>query len=369
MNENKVACIICVNDDQCFEMCKWYLEQLVMPDEILFEIIPMRGEKSISIAYNKAIHQSDAKYKIYMHQDVFILNRTLISDVIEVFKKDEKIGLIGLIGGTKLPSDACCWDHWNAGITYAGHPYAVVPFRGSIVPEEGNVIDVDAIDGMIMFSQYDLPWREDICTGWDFYDVSQSLEFKRMGYRVVIPYQEEPWILHDCGFSKLGNYEKTRERIIEEYSEVFDNEYVERKYQEIDLMGKRVFAIEYELICNQDFSTLNSIDQSIHDEKGNLVFRNNDVALIHIFLSIMELEKNDTNNHFSFLGNSDSIAEMKKKFISIKYLLRKIDYRDDYEALEIINKLILKHQISVSSIKQICSFTCIRVNEIIDLFG
>ena len=46
---------------------------------------------------------SSAKYKIYMHQDVFIVNRYFIYDVISIFNADKAIGVIGLVGSPQLP--------------------------------------------------------------------------------------------------------------------------------------------------------------------------------------------------------------------------------------------------------------------------
>ena len=231
------------------------------------------------------------------------------------------------------------------------------------------MIDVDAIDGMIMISQYDLLWREDVCDGWDFYDISQSLEYKRRGYRVVVPYQKEPWTLHDCGFSKLGNYEKTRKRILEEYSEMFDNKFEEKFYYEMDSMGKRIFDIENELITKKDYSTLIQIDQLIHDENGDLKFRNNDVALVHLFLKIMENETNDRCIEFTFMKRLNFFSEMKEKYKLIKFNLMKIDFNSDPTATDIIKKMISEKQVSTSAINIICAGNCKKANTIMHYLG
>lgn len=70
-------------------------------------------------------------------------------------------------------------------------------------------------------TQYDISWREDIFDGWDFYDVSQSFEFKRAGYDIAVPYQKVPWVLHDCGFLNLKNYYSARDKFIKEYAGEF----------------------------------------------------------------------------------------------------------------------------------------------------
>ncbi len=59
--------------------------------------------------------------------------------------------------------------------------------RGNSLLSLGNVKNdyeqVRVIDGLIMVTQYDLPWREDLFLGWHFYDVSQCLEFLKLAIR------------------------------------------------------------------------------------------------------------------------------------------------------------------------------------------
>lgn len=76
---------------------------------------------------------------------------------------------------------------------------------------------VQAIDGFLMATQTDILWREDTFTEWDFYDVSQSYEFRRAGYQVVVPYMERPWCMHDCGAINLENHYSWRDVFVQEY--------------------------------------------------------------------------------------------------------------------------------------------------------
>lgn len=78
-------------------------------------------------------------------------------------------------------------------------------------------LEVEAIDGFLMVTQYDIPWRADLFDKWDFYDCSQSMEFGRRGYKVVIPNMKRPWCVHDCGFINLKNYDVEKEKFIAEY--------------------------------------------------------------------------------------------------------------------------------------------------------
>ena len=63
--------------------------------------------------------------------------------------------------------------------------------------KEQQPVEVEALDGLLLATSRDVRWREDLFDGWDFYDVSQCLEMRRMGWRVVVPCQETPWCYHD----------------------------------------------------------------------------------------------------------------------------------------------------------------------------
>ena len=86
--------------------------------------------------------------------------------------------MIGVLGTTKLPENANCYLSWNIGKVAA---YDGISLNSTDFLYQTNAlpyISVEAIDGMLMMTQYDLPWREDILSGWDFYDISQSLEMR-----------------------------------------------------------------------------------------------------------------------------------------------------------------------------------------------
>jgi hypothetical protein len=78
---------------------------------------------------------------------------------------------------------------------------------------------VRTIDGLIMVTQYDLPWRDDILKGWHFYDLSHSFEFLKAGYEVGVPKQLRPWCIHDCGVRNMPiGYEESRKTFYNQYS-------------------------------------------------------------------------------------------------------------------------------------------------------
>ena len=168
--------------------------------------------------WQQAMEASNAKYKIYLHQDVFVINPRLISNLLNIFQSDIKVGMVGVAGAAKLRQDQPAW--WISELstlfctcyTRLSENEMVRNYYGEVPGGPGAYVHVAAIDGLFMATQYDLPWRADLFQGWHFYDISQSREFINAGYKVVIPHQEEPWVIHDCGRKPLDDsyYENMR---------------------------------------------------------------------------------------------------------------------------------------------------------------
>ena len=222
MNDKKIAFIICTNNNLYYEECVRYINVLIIPTGYLIDIIAIKDADNILCGYNACMASSDAKYKVYLHQDTFILYQNFLKDTINIFENNSTIGMIGVLGTTKLPENANCYLSWNIGKVAA---YDGISLNSTDFLYQTNAlpyISVEAIDGMLMMTQYDLPWREDILSGWDFYDISQSLEMRYNGYTVVVPYQETEWCYHDNGVANLSNYDIERQKIINAYPSIFN---------------------------------------------------------------------------------------------------------------------------------------------------
>lgn len=213
-NAGKICFITCVNNENYEKEERKYLEHLYVPEGYETEICIIKDACSMASGYNQAMKQSDAKYKVYLHQDVFIVYPYFIRDMLAIFENAE-VGMIGMVGAPKLPENAIMWDGPRIGKLYGNIIYESME---SVIGEvHGLWESVEAIDGFLMATQYDLPWREDLFKDWDFYDISQSQEFIRKGYQVVVPNQKEAWCIHDDGFYNLKNYFRNRKIFKQEY--------------------------------------------------------------------------------------------------------------------------------------------------------
>lgn len=201
MNEKKISFIICCNNDFYLKECKLYLDELEKPEGYEVDIVEVTGASSMTAGCNEGMRRTDAKYKVYMHQDVFITNKRFLLDMLEFFRKDKQIGMMGLVVTPYMYYTGTMWE----GIRFGGFYRLEESMRkGNIrrfFPLKSGYMEMEAVDGLLIATQYDLPWREDLFKGWDFYDVSQSFEFRRAGYKVVVPGQETDWYIHDCGQS------------------------------------------------------------------------------------------------------------------------------------------------------------------------
>lgn len=216
--KNKIAFILCTNDEIKLSECIYYLEQLTVPAGYDVDIFTITDALSMASGYNEGMNSSDAKYKIYLHQDLFILNKNFLTDILSIFQEDRTIGMLGCIGCRNMPSNAYAITAWDTGkIFHNCTPNEKCEYQEA----SGCPVEVAAIDGCFIATQYDLPWREDLFDGWDFYDISHCYEFHKIGKKIVVPYQETPWCYHDNSYSKLKNYHKYREIFLREYRDFF----------------------------------------------------------------------------------------------------------------------------------------------------
>lgn len=271
MDEHKICFVMCVNDDAYAAEAVWYIRRLKIPDGYCVEWQCVKGAVSMTAGYNEAMKNSDARYKVYLHQDVMILEPDFIERMLHIFQ-DPSIGMFGMVGSRKLPENGVMWYAPCVGKVYMTDVRTTR--RNTLEEVRGEWCPVEMIDGMLMATQYDLPWREDLFDGWDFYDASQSQEFIRHGYQVVVPAMERPWCLHDCGNTNLRNYWHQREKFVQEYrceNKYASNENIISKFQ-IWLLGSERDCSTVEQLLNYEKVQVLGRLEALKEECGNSDF-------------------------------------------------------------------------------------------------
>ena len=220
MDERKIAFIVCIVENQYYKECVKYLADLMVPEGYCTDILSVTNVASMTEGYNEAMQASDAKYKVYLREDIFLLNRNFIADVLNIFKSNAQIGMIGVRGTDRLPEDADCNAAWNIG-NIREYDGRCLKDSFELRQAATNYEKVAAVDGLLMATQYDVPWREDLTSGWNLYGVSQSIEMKRQGYELVVPRQEQPWCYCDNSILSSRDYDICREGLMRIYPEMF----------------------------------------------------------------------------------------------------------------------------------------------------
>lgn len=217
MNEHKIAFIACVNNPETYMESLLYLQALSVPSGWTIETLSIEGARSMTAGYQAAMCQCDAKYKIYMHQDVFLHHREILTGLVSLFNNNPEVGMIGLAGCWKLPASAIWWetDQKYEHLAQLISPEDLKVFREGEI--EGEWKEAEAIDGFFMATQYDFPW-EAIFDGWHFYDISQSQVFRDEGMKIVIPRQDEPWCVHECLSKELDEEYYRLKNVFQEWS-------------------------------------------------------------------------------------------------------------------------------------------------------
>ena len=333
MNEKKIAFIICVNDEKRYAECIHYIERLIEPEGFEVEAFAIRGADSIFKAYNQAMEQSDAKYKIYMHQDVLLLKQDMLQGLVAFFQQHPQIGMIGLLGGTEYPVSRRFYRAWNVGNVLGCSDKKA--FHNHLCEDARKVL---AIDGMFMMTQYDLPWRNDVLDGWDFYDFSQSLEFWKHGYEVWVPAQKEPWSLHDCGYLKLADYDERLDKFLNVYGTSFpafsDESMVYKpEYREHYTVMMRLKDDMKQLLFMGKEAEVRVALERAWDER----FIDTEFAMLKTILDILEKEKQEDIEKGGFLEGVEAFEQAREKYLDIKYAFWRKEYLQEGEAIDMIN--------------------------------
>ena len=191
-----VAFLCSVDDEAKLTRLEESIESLE-PAGVDVRTFAARGETSIARAYNRLLRDAaDWRYKVYVHQDVVLLNRGLVGDLLRLFRH-RTIGLVGLAGSRFLPPSYVWWNGsglFGRVVEDRGEGPQLLDFGDP--PDE--YVRVECVDGLFLATQYDLAWDERI-PGFHFYDVAQSTRFLLAGYDVVVAQQGEPWVRHDMG--------------------------------------------------------------------------------------------------------------------------------------------------------------------------
>jgi hypothetical protein len=244
--------------------------------------------------------------------------------MLHVFQSDEHIGLFGCIGTDVLPLHAHAVGTYNVGVVRHNCTPSLLKKRQN---ENLTPIDVEALDGLLLATQIDIPWREDLFDGWDFYDISQCFEMIRHGYRVVVPYQDEPWCYHDNNYSKMVNYQKYCGRFVDEYQDIkhFIHAENSEKMRELNELKEESYRQMINLVDAGEKTALREMFEKI-ENRGYLHLR-----AFEILADIVGAEEQAGGQRFWQQG--DTWETLSKKLALLRYAVKRREFNADDERL------------------------------------
>ena len=209
----KIAVIVARQGEELPQDLLMSIRLLEQPEGFTMELVEVEGKAGMAAAYGQAMEASAAKYKIYLDERVRILDSHLLVRIVHLFETHVDLGVLGISGTKLLPPDGIAFHSTRRiGSLRLAEDARTVSW-GRVLGEMENVL---AVDGFLMATQVDLPWREDLFHGGAFFDAAQCLEFRRQGLRSAVLGQDEP-LVEFLGESFPAD-EAGRRAFLEEYA-------------------------------------------------------------------------------------------------------------------------------------------------------
>src|SRR5437667_6161962 len=209
LNSHAFAFITVVNNETQYATCVRYVDAVQVPPGYSVEKIAVFGATSMAEGCQRGMEASTARYKVYLHQDLYLVHRGLLSELLHLFRTYPRLGLVGVEGATRLPAAVlysvnnplhCYGRHW----TYR-RPGGLSSLLGSANRRRlhfnrfrsfvGDYLPAVVVDGFFMATQYDMPWTSPL-GGFELYDKVRAVEFIAAGLEVGIARQQLTWCLH-----------------------------------------------------------------------------------------------------------------------------------------------------------------------------
>lgn len=212
MDERKIAVIVAKKTEGASSALEDDLAKVDIPEGYYAELvlIDAQGCRKAEV-WQEGMLSTDAKYKVYLDEDVRILQKDFLIKLLDIFRSDDGIAIVGVAGAKELPT---------SGIVQEAVKKAGIFQRGDGGVEEwapivGQWQEAAAVEGFFVATQYDMPWRADYQDDV-FFVTAQSVRFRQKGYRTVLAAQISPWIQkieYTISFSK-----KSQAAFLDEYS-------------------------------------------------------------------------------------------------------------------------------------------------------
>lgn len=197
----------------------------------------------------------------------------------------------------------------------------------------------------------------------DFYDVSQSFEMRRAEYKVLVPYQETPWVIHDSSFAKLTYYDEARKICLKEYPEYlyadggFEFTYDKEWNDLSDLLADQIKA----LIAAHEWKQVGQIIDSYRGAGR----KSSEIEILGILYDIYEKEKTAGVKNSFFMGCRD-YQEIYEKYMSVRFLMRRMELGLQPVSYQELWDAIAAEQISYETLEELILRATVDKNKVLE---
>ncbi|MBB4803655.1 glycosyltransferase involved in cell wall biosynthesis [Flavobacterium nitrogenifigens] len=184
-----ISLIICSRSKDISHNLNENIQTTVGCEYELIVIDNSANQYSIFEAYNFGLKKSRYDFVCFLHDDILIHSSNWGELLVETFRENKEIGLIGVAGSlikTKMPSG---W--WNSpqekkAIHLIQHSNKLVE-KWDYGFENNSWIEVAAIDGVFMMMRKDANIQfNSKMKGFHNYDLNISFEYRKNGYKVMV---------------------------------------------------------------------------------------------------------------------------------------------------------------------------------------
>lgn len=220
LDENKICFITAVRDRAKYQESMAYWQRLKVPDGMTVQYITISDWPSIGQAYQMAMGKSDAKYKIYIHDNIWLTRPDFLEVLIQEFREHPEYGIASVAGSINLPEGCYWWEKDAKGCICDNHQGEMKQY---VFRQEGDgIIPALMLHDGIMMTQYDISWQTEFYDKGHLYAASQCMEFRKHGYGAAILPQLGAGVQHWGGkLIKNLAYAEAGKKLVREYRDVF----------------------------------------------------------------------------------------------------------------------------------------------------
>ena len=366
MDDRKIAFIICRTDKRYYEECVKYLEDLTVPEGYCTDVLSVVDVASTAEGYNEAMQASDAKYKVYLREDVFLLNKYFIADVLDILENNRQIGMLGVRGTDKLPENADCNAAWNVG-NIREYDGRCLKDTFELRQPAAKYESVAAVDGVLMVTQYDIPWRGDLTEGWNLYGVSQSIEMRRQGYEVVVPRQEQPWCYCDNSILNSRDYDICREGLMRIYPEIFSVKEIRQEREQHQKEQEMAIEMRQALVWLMEMHLYDEARAALGKQRFNWM-PDMQAQEIANMMEIYFLEEASVSKKHSNWFALQNWSKIYVSYQTVRWTVLRLGYGRSDERIPELKRMVDAGEISKDAIRKIANVSLPDTTGIFGIF-